>query len=569
MKMIAILLFFILPISVWTDESVLRMSQEAEALWEARDYGAASSLYEQLLQRSLSPWQQVRILYNLGTIRIAQHEATDALDFFQKIVPTDLSLPQFGRDLMLNKGIAYLQYSQTLAIASASPSQDQQGLFIEQSLQNFDEAQILDCQVQQMEQEVSSSSCHPHALTDQWAKTARLLLHATHQQRRQNWMEQASTEMLASFLHNKLQGVINRINSFQNQDQPANTKASLIHYFQHQAESFIPVWNSMQQKEFTLSQKTSFDQAMNVYLNALQALSQQNSLSALKGLNQAIEALEPLTFKENIALQQAALNYNILLLQDPIPLSELQNLLAQFDQLEVDKDQTQSLEQIKENLQKSLKELEAKHALQARFFLLAGYSAIGPLLIAKETTSTRILNRALEQANRALQLFLSAELMSDESSNHSSIQSILKNQQQAVLTFAAPFIPTVLDEQNARFREPKSPSSGCQQSPWDQVIPLFDQGLQAARRADKQLNTPSYKPQDIVANQKLTIKNWQQALTLLLHPPKQNQSTPSNGESSSSASAPQNLSETFRLIQEMYLQDQSQPEQKTQELHSW
>lgn len=88
------LFFLSLPLSGSPEkESISQVSLQAEALWEAQGYEGAQALYEQLLAQPLPPWQQARLQYNLGTIRLAQHQTTEAIDEFQKIAPGQLSLP--------------------------------------------------------------------------------------------------------------------------------------------------------------------------------------------------------------------------------------------------------------------------------------------------------------------------------------------------------------------------------------------------------------------------------------------------------------------------------------------
>jgi hypothetical protein len=551
------ILFLFAPLlSLKSEESVISLSQQAEALWEAHDYAAASKIYEQLLLRPLPAWQNARVLYNLGTISLAQYQIVEALAFFKKIYPVDLALPNFGRDFFLNTGIAYFRYAQTLALNDPS-SFELQALFIKQSLKAFDQAHQLECQMQEEEQKESPFACHSSPLVNEWLTAARLQFHIVHQKKRQQWIKQASIESLASFLQDHLQEWIDRFNTIQNEKKkPGSSFAS---YFQHQAESFIPIWNALQQKEFSLNQKIAFDQALALYLSAL---NQQNLENAAKDIQQGIDSLTPLAFQDNKDLQQAYLSYQMLFMQELLTVSAIHKVLAQVDALKVAKDQAAALEHIKENLRKSLEEQKANHEVQARFFLLAGFSQMHSLFKGIKSESTIILQQAIEQANHALQLFFLSQMMPIKSAKQAPISSILKDQQHDVLLQAAPFIPAVLQEQTLHFQHAKNPANRCQQSPWDQVIPLFDRGYRAAQNADTQFSKASLEPQIIIANQEQTIKSWQQALNLILHPPLQHQAP-------SSASAPQNLTKTFRLIQEMYLEDQAPPKQKTQELHSW
>lgn len=555
MKKIGLTCLLLLPLFSLRSENDISspiLSTQAEAFWEARDDIAAKNLYEQLLSRPLPAWQQARVLYNLGTIQLTQQHPIEALTFFQKIHPSELSLPRFARDLFLNEALAYLQYAETLAMHA---SLDQQAIFIEQSLRAFGQAQKLDCQLQKEEQEENSSfSCQTSSLLEQWIKIARLKLYAVYQQKRQNWIDQASIESLASFLHQHMQEWLKHVNEVNIQEKSAVDKTSLTPYFQTQAESLAIIWNALQKKQFSLKQKEAFEQANAFYLSALQALNQQDLTSALSKWEQSIKALTLLNFQDQQELQQVRLNYEILLLQDTLTISALKNLIAQVKSLKGEKDQSTSIEQTQNHLKMSLENLQHHQPIQARFFLLAGLGQFETLLEAQKTAPAVILQQGINQASRALQLFFLSEMMETEKS-----KQILQSQQQSILTQVAPLIPSILADQENHFHESKDAHSSCQESPWDQVIPLYARGYQAAQRAHAQLGKASFDSQVILANQEQTIKDWQKALKLMLNPPKQ----------STGAATSQQQAETVGLIQEMYLQDQSQPDQPNKELHSW
>lgn len=364
MKTIFLILSLFFPLlSLSGEDKVTSLSLQAEALAEAHDYAAAGQLYEKLLTLPLPDWQKGRILYNLGTIRLAQQNPIEALALFQKVNPVDLSLPRFGRNLFLNAGIAYLQYAQSLAHDSPS-SLGQQSIFIEQSLKAFDQAQQLDCQAQKEE---LSSSCISSILLSQWIETARL----------------------------------------------------------------------------------------------------------------------------------------------------------QFNQVMADSHQFHSL------------------------------------FKTEDSTPAAILQHALDQANRVLRLSFLAEAMPQDKAGEALVR--LKSEQDKILTQASPFIPAVLKEQDERFHQVKDLNSRCQQIPWDQVIPLYDRGFRLAQSVKMQYQQAAFDFQAVMAGQIQTIKEWEQALNLILHPPQQG----------GGATTQQKWGETFRKIQEMYLEDQSPPKHVEKELHSW
>lgn len=537
-----------------SEENLVSLSQQAEALGEARDYLAASHLYEQMLSHSLPAWQHARILYNLGVLQLAQGHPAEALTLFQKIVPFDLSLPLFGRHLLLNEGIAYFHEAEKHEI-------DQQSIFIQQSLRLFDQAQILDCQLQEKEHQTHFPfSCQTDSLLAQWIKTARLKLYTLFQQKRQDWIEQANVESLATFLSYQLQEWMQRFQALKMQKSfSSSDQTSFLAYFQDQAASLMPIWNALQQKEFSLEQKEAFAHALDFYFSARQALNRQDVDSALNNWKQGREALIPLSFQIHKDLQQIKLNYEILLLQDPITLSTVKDLLAQFESLQVETEHSRSLKQVQDYLRLSVEALQNHDSLAARFFLLAGFQPADSLSSNQKKTPATVLRQAIQQASRTLQLLLSSEMISKESAYSSLILKILKRQQSHVLTQAAPLIPSILEEQDLHFHQEKNANLSCQQFPWEQVIPLYSRGYQFAEKAQQQLDKNPLDAAVIAGAQEETIKNWQQALNLILNPPQPNRGS----------AEPQKFTETLRLIQEMSLEDQPQPEQATEEMHSW
>lgn len=545
---IAYMLSLFFPLfSISGEDKFTSLSLQAEALTEAHDYITASQIYTKLLPLSLPDWQKKRLLYNMGTIRLAQQNPIEALTFFQKINPTDLSLPRFGSNLLLNEGIAYLQYAQSLALDSNS-SFDQQVVFIEQSLKAFDQAKQLECQAQKEE---FSSICESSSLLNHWIETARSQLSQALQNKRQKWMKNATLETLASLLHQNMQKWIDFLKKYQ------YFPKSFFPYFQYQAESLIPLWKALQQKEFSLDQKKAFEKSLASYLSASQNLNEQNEFSAVKEWEQSIEALKPLIFQKYQNIQYARLSYEVLLLQDTLIVPSLKDLIKQFENLKVEEKQSDSLKQIQLFLKTSLEALQNGYSEKAQFFFIVGYSQFRSLFKTEASSPAAILQQVLDQANWNLQLSFLAEAIPKDKA--AQAHAILRGQQRDILTQVAPFIPRVLKEQDARFHQTHDMNSRCQQTPWDQVIPLYDRGFRSAQNIDKQYQQRIFDFQAVIAGQVQTIKEWEQALSLILHPPQQG----------GGLATQQEWADTFRRIQEMYLEDQPQPKQATKELHSW
>jgi hypothetical protein len=543
--------FVFLKAQTLDDKEIASLSQQAHHLAEAHAYTQAGALYEQLLKLSLPPWQHARLLYNLGTVRLSQHQTTEALALFQSIQPTTLSLPRFGRDLLLNEGIAHLQQAQLLTAKEAPLLLDQQAFFIRQGLEALAEAQTLSCQEQQTDQ-LEASACEPDLLVSQWSAHAHVELQKIQQQKRDNWLKNASIQSVAAFLQDSLQ----QLKQVMNVDK----EASYASYFQHQAESFFPIWNALQEKKLSAAQQESFHQAASFYLNMLALEAKKNEPAALQGLQDSIDALAPLAFKPEEKISHIRLKIELLLLQERFSVANLLALQTELEALKETKNQKEALEKVKTSLQMSLKQLKANQMTASRFFLLTSLSQINVLFEKQATTSKAILKQAVAQADRTLQLFFLWELMPGKTQGQPMIQEIVKDAQQQTLAWGPRFIQTVLTEQKVSFQQ-----ANCQQFPWDQVIPLFEKGYHKAQQVNQQLALAPVDHLQLLVNQGQAIQEWQQALHLLLQPPQPQQIN----SSSTTPQASENLNETFRLIQEMYLEDQSDPQPAAQELHSW
>ncbi len=93
-------------------DSVLDSGYEAEALMQAHDYDKAAGIFEQLAKEALPNWQHSLVIYNLGTVKLAQNLNEEALHDYQQVFLDAASTPQIIRSLFINQGIALLKQAQ-------------------------------------------------------------------------------------------------------------------------------------------------------------------------------------------------------------------------------------------------------------------------------------------------------------------------------------------------------------------------------------------------------------------------------------------------------------------------
>lgn len=528
------LFFFILHPLFATEMD--QIDDETEAFWEIDRFGEAEMLYQQLTSEKLPSWQQARLQYNLGTLKLAQNQPIEALRYLQTLLLSDLSLPKFGRDLLLNKAIAYSQYSQTLL--PKSPFFDLQPIFLNESLKVLKQAEQLNCRLQQTE---GKKECSIPLSIHRWIQKISEELENYHHQKVNNWLDQTSSSSLATFLSLSLQQLMNQITP-QSED---------ISYYIDQTETLVPLWNALKVKKLSTNANDALSKSFDAFSKGIQRLKNKDFTGTIESFSIALDQLNALNFKEDIPLNLAHLSYETLLLQSSFSLSDLEILQWEIDQIE----KYEAIKEVKKSLQSSQKSLKKNNLMEARFFLLEGFGWIDSLISIKEPSPLDILQRAFQQASRSYQLFLLSPFIKSLDN-----QKQLAFQQRMALEGGDRFIPAVLKEQKIQF---SSSDSSCQQFPWDQAIPLFDHGYSAAKKSSALLEEASLDRESIGAQQEQTLQDWNQAIELLKHPSAKNQTYPDT------PSSPKNLSETFQLIQEMYLEDQSQPQPEIGELHSW
>ncbi len=430
---------------------------------------------------------------------------------------------------------------------------DQQILFIEASLKYFNQAKLLDHQIQKWENRISFNFAS--SFINRWIRQAHLQLKSAYQQKWKIWVSKSCAEALATFLHYCMQKWLHRLNTLQLYQQSLKAPASTILYFRRQAESFISIWKDLQQKEISLNQKHVIEAALGFYSNAIENITAKSISLALDDWKNSMEILASMISQ---GLKRLELGYEILLMERTLTTSGVKELIQQMKLLKVQEGQEDIVKRMIKYAKLSLKELQAHHFLKFRFFLLRGWGELNALLSDKKLTSPNILEKGLNQAALSLKLFSLSRMLS-ESTSDQAIHKALKEQQQNIFTQIQSFIPTVLEEQSHSFHQTKHTTAHCQMISWEKILYLYDLGYQSAKNAHEQLSQILLDASSVVNHQSQTVQNWQQALDLLLDSSFQD---PSSNHS-------QKWEETFRKIQEMYLQDQSQPSTQIEDLHAW
>jgi hypothetical protein len=241
-----------------------------------------------------------------------------------------------------------------------------------------------------------------------------------------------------------------------------------------------------------------------------------------------------------LQLQKLLLSYRRVAEESPLQKSSLSRL--GIEQSGIEKEE---LSKAGAFLEESIKFSEAQKPSRAKFFFREAYEEVRRLVskasLKGEATPADILEEALSEENHTLALSLNLL----EAGGDENLLPYVKNAQIQVLSEISTFIDTVLIHEKREY--PKF----CQKEPWEEVIPLFDKGLTAAKRSLENLDKMEGLPLATKLQQE-TIKSWQQALEILQKAPIEAKSCleekTAEGES---------LQEVLRLLMNMEQDDET------------
>lgn len=529
-----------------------------------------NDLYEELLKQPLPDWQKAILLYNLGTIQLEKNHWEQALGFFQSIPIHVTPSPKFARSLKINQGLLNLRQAEAL---SASSDLEELIYLVHTSLSNFKLAEQIDCQIQKFEED--STSCVPSKDIQNLIYFANTYLKTLNQQEREVFVKEQTSGALF-VLNEALEKWIFTLKQFNQASIPTPLQVEYQSYLINLANSLSPLWHNLREQSFNINDKSIIDQAASFYIESVQALEKNHRSESLSLLEKTMESLKQLQNQQSTQgkqqLESLLIHYQLLLLSDYITTPQLRALMNELEELKKVFPNSTLLNQASAQLAISFQQIEIGKLSLAKFFLRSSLSLIEQMQEQKGNGHPEtILTQAIKSVQRMLDLnrLLQMEPFSD--SLQQEIKAIFNQTQKQIDESTKQFIPSVNALETVRFQQiGKVIYPRCQQKPWDQVIPLFEEGYQAIfgvqnLNKDQQINLNTNQ-------QEKAIHVWKQALQLMqdnlaasattAEEQQQNQEQPVNGESDK-------INEVLYLIQEMEAEDSpSRPEKKTGG-HAW
>jgi len=104
------------------DDSESKMVREAAEFFDAKRYDQSLENYRKPLAGRLEGWQKAVIIYDIGTVLLAQGKWQEAISQFNTIEQGANNSPLLLRRLYTNKALAYFQMAKSLGEKSKSLS---------------------------------------------------------------------------------------------------------------------------------------------------------------------------------------------------------------------------------------------------------------------------------------------------------------------------------------------------------------------------------------------------------------------------------------------------------------
>jgi tetratricopeptide (TPR) repeat protein len=498
--------------AVFAEEEIL-LTRQAEAYYEAKEYDKAVKLFEKLLNEKLQSWQQERLLYNIGTIYLEQEKWQQAAEQYSDISKSAEQAYLIGRALKTNEAILYFREGKHLLGQSDLKLEDYSKviyLFLD-SLRGIQEAQNAQCR-----QEIYESNCQLAVDLNELRSAVKSKFALALDKYGEAKIADSPVKDGLPLLLAGVKLVLTHLNFLESKKLDDNLRKNYLKLFTRDAESWLLLWDTQ------FNQLESLEEAYDGYRKGLQKMKSEeldesriafiSSAASLSDLIQSLWGMDPLL---NL-LQDLMTGYERALIQFPIQVTTLYQIETEQQQVEEIAKNTPEfpMDELNEStnlLMKSLDYVKQGKRISPRFFLNEAKQLIRRLLrtkTQKEPTPEQILIDAIEDESHAITLHRLSQEM--ETSADPSLEYLQKSQK-LTLNTVEPFLTVVLEKEIKEYPE------RCQCKPWNQVIPLFEKGREAAKEAMEWINKGK-RPRLAMLLQEKALKYWREALEKLRHP---------------------------------------------------
>ncbi len=462
--------------------------EEAALFYQAGDYPQAARLYQTLLDNSEEPWAKAVMQYNLANSLLKSNQWEEALANYNLISNQS---PLLENRISFNKTLALLE------LAKAADNPMNRLLLLRQTEQALNEAKNKECLLQEI---IGAETCQndgqiillSQQIDAELLKTASAF---------SSWQsEDLSLPLVGTLLSSHIKDMVTDIDFLIEQAAPLGKAEAYRDLFAHQAETWSLLIESL---------KTRYPEEMVIlarryYLLGLRQLkhnqykmSKETFIAAEENLKLALEASVGKEKPQEL-LQSLAQAYRQVRLQEPLQLWSLETLKQL--QLQLGEEKHLSFKRANLLLDEAIQSIKKREWWNGRLYTELAHQQVMSTIEADAEIKTpaELLRQLIQEQKLIISMHQIRNQLSGDSFNPEETES-----QHNVSEKAKNFFPFVLAHQEKEYFD----HHYCQQFPWDQALPLFAAGLEAAKSARGKKNS--------LPLQNLALTKWKQALALL------------------------------------------------------
>lgn len=548
--------------------------------YEAGDYDHALDLYEKLMEQELNRWESSVIKYNSATALIAKGSYIEAIDQLESISIAKDAPPLIVGPIKANLAVARLSFAQKLFtdLKMAPPlSVDPYNRILrllQESIKNMSEAESAFCRLGQMEGE---AECPPSENFSNMRALAKALQGETLLQSQDFQIRHATLNNSILSVHYGIDLALSHIDFLKEHQLGHGLNSQYTALFASQEKSWFPLWEDIQNKlKFGNSEKRDlFEKAKASYWNGVAAMQTGNfdkSREAFAVADSSIFALAKLIWGQNPLLEilHKLLDfYQRVLVQDPVQEQSLISLKTEQERMiqlvkSSIKEQEQHVQEfaaLDQNLSQSIALTQQGLAVEGRMYLEEADMILKRLLrvvaVPSGSKAEAILSAAIEDQRHSMTLLNLWQRISSGGNASVEARKLLPLAKTSVLKTASSFLQEVFAQEVKEFKK-----GHCQKKPWDEVIPLFNRGEEAAIQENnligqKFLNAPLASTYGQEA-----LKDWEMALAKMREEPEETSEENQEAAATKQEELSPDLSKTsseqvLRSLQQMELDDRS------------
>lgn len=512
-----------------------KLNQEFQNIqidFDAGMFNDARLILEDLLNKDPPPWQAGVLQYNLGCVYLAQGDLDKAITIFSNLQSIAGLSPLLIEKFNLNLGIAHYRKAIELNLSDEKERDYPSIIYhLKQSIQSFALALKAECFI---EQKIGGTeSCKTSIEIQKLQNLAKVMLSEILGQSQKNKLEHISLKQGIPWLFFGMSGMIADIAFLQDTKIEEPLRKKYQDLFVKDSSEWLSIWKAVSEQSRTISDEEIKQKVRDLFGEGQSHFEQMianlkkgefgQSKDAAEETIKHLENLMQLAFGEDplfVLLQNLQSQFSTILGTEELRESTWINLRSQYESIE--RITTES-EGAKASIETSRKIFNAGYAaykesryIMAEFLLYsASFWIQDAILHLEEVSPIGILAGILAEQNLALRLNQFRNQLSDADITE-RIKKEWIDSQQTVLKRAKPFLQTVYEAQVKIFQG--NGTQRCQSSPWNEVLPLYEQGFQAAKDAAEMLKGRFAQQVQAISRQESAVAAWKEALNLLLNP---------------------------------------------------